>query len=48
MLPPEVMLVLVLFAGGYYVGDQAVKGIKKVDVKIVHVIKHVGKTLAGH
>jgi hypothetical protein len=37
MVDPKVLIVVLLFAGGYWVGDQAVKGVKKVDVAVAHV-----------
>lgn len=42
MVPLQVVVVAAVLAGGFYVGDEAVKGIKYVDTKIVHVVKSVG------
>ena len=42
MIDPRIALILLVLAGGYYVGEQAVAGIKKVDAAAVHVAKKVG------
>jgi hypothetical protein len=47
MVSPQVLLIVAILGGGYYVGDYAVKGIKKVDHAVVHVAKATGKKV-GH
>ena len=36
---PTIILIAAILASGYYVGDEVVKGIKKVDTAIVHAVK---------
>ena len=45
MVDPRILLILVILAGGYYVGEKAVAGIKVVDEAIVHVVKKTGHKL---
>jgi xanthosine utilization system XapX-like protein len=47
MIDPRLVLILLVLMGGYYVGEQAVAGIKAVDRKIVHVTKATGHKI-GH
>jgi hypothetical protein len=47
MISPQLLLILAILAGGYYVGEQVVVGIKKVDHAVVHVVKAVGHGI-GH
>lgn len=47
MIDPRVLLILVLFAGGYYIGEQAVAGIKHIDRTVAHVVK-TGVTKVTH
>jgi hypothetical protein len=43
MVPIQVVLIAALFAGVFYVGDEAVKGIKKVDRIVAHDTKVAGQ-----
>ena len=45
MIDPRVLVLLIVLAGGYYVGEKAVAGIKKVDRAIAHGAKAAGKGL---
>jgi len=45
MTDPRVLLILAILAGGYYVGEKAVAGIKTVDRAVVHVVKATGKAV---
>ena len=38
MTDPKVIVILIILAGGYYVGEKAVAGIKVADRAICHVI----------
>lgn len=46
MMDPRILLILAILAGGYWVGEQAVAGIKKVDRAVAHVVKGAGKKIA--
>lgn len=46
MIDPRVLLILAIIAGGYYVGEQAVAGIKKIDRAVAHVVKGAGHKIA--
>jgi hypothetical protein len=37
-MDPRLLLIVAAFAATYWVGEEAVKGIKKVDHKVCHVI----------
>ena len=39
MFNPTVLILIAILAGGYYIGEEIVAGIKKVDHTIVHGAK---------
>jgi hypothetical protein len=45
MVDPRIVLIVLLFSVGYYVGEKAVEGIKVVDEKVVSVVKATGHKL---
>lgn len=46
MIDPRILIILAILGLGYYVGEQAVAGIKKVDRAIAHGMTMAGKTIA--
>lgn len=46
MMDPRIWLIAAVLAGGYYVGEQAVAGIKKIDRAVAHGAKVAGQKIA--
>jgi hypothetical protein len=46
MVDPRILLILLVLSGGYFVGEKAVEGIKKVDRAAVHGAKVAGSKIA--
>jgi hypothetical protein len=46
VIDPRILVILVVLSGGYYVGEKAVWGIKKVDRAVVHGAKVTGTKIA--
>lgn len=46
MIDTRVLVILALFGGLFYVGEQAVAGIKKIDRAVAHGVKEAGKKIA--
>lgn len=46
MMDPRVLLILAVFGGLFYVGEQAVAAVKKVDRAVAHGVKVTGQKIA--